>query len=267
MVILTVSGVPEYAPKKEHLEIFCKAIETVVGENIHIILRIHQAIKGKPTQFYEMTLRGKDHIVENIAVPQFLLPDAVDEKIVAAHISPKAFFQPNTKQALRLYEVALHMASLEPHMVFWDLYCGIGLFGILAAHKVSKVIAIELDPDAAYDAKVNAARFGLENFTIFQGDVGEALKNIGSRQGVLRCDVALVDPPRAGLGIKAIQQILELQPSCLVYVSCNPATQVSDVGLLVQGGYRIEEVAPIDQFPHTPHVENIVRLRRISPSI
>lgn len=273
MVILTVSGVPEYAPKKEQLDAFCDAVHTAVGPDVHIILRIHQAIKGQPTQFFEMTLRGKDHIVEKISIPSLL-----GDKVLDAYISPKAFFQPNTFQAMRLYETALAMAQLEPHMTFWDLFCGIGVFGMVAAHKVRKVLAVELDPDAAYDAKVNAERFGLDNFTVICGDVGEALKEVSKKsqeksseksqgdhshlEDYSHCDVALIDPPRAGLGMTAIQQILELKPACLIYVSCNPVTQVADLHHLIEGEYSIEEVAPIDQFPHTLHVENIVRLKR-----
>jgi 23S rRNA (uracil1939-C5)-methyltransferase len=239
MAILTVSGNPDYALKQHHLDSFKKAI----GEGVSIVLRIHQCIKGSPTQFYEMILQGPDHIREHIHGLEF-------------HISPSAFFQPNTKTAAKLYERALELAAIDNDAVVYDLYCGIGIFGMCAARYAKKVIGIELNRDAAYDAKVNSDRLQLANFTIYAGDVGKVLQEKGSE--LPRPDVVIVDPPRPGLDPKAIEQLVALKPKKILYVSCNPVTQAANLTKLEEHGYVIQYIQPVDQFPHTPHVENIV---------
>lgn len=249
MVILTVSGRPEFAIGKSQVQSFVDAVKLLPHETLTLVLRIHQAIKGQPTQIFEMILSGPDHVRETIQELEF-------------HISPNAFFQPNTLQATRLYARTLELANLKSSMTVCDLYCGVGVFGMLAAKSVHKVYGIELDHDAAYDARVNAERLGISNFTVRRGDVATVLKEMALEGEHLHADVVIVDPPRAGLGPKAVDEIDALQPSTVLYVSCNPATQAEDVLLLAAKGFRVTDVAPVDQFPQTPHVENILRLVR-----
>ncbi len=257
MVILTVSGRPEYALNKMQIENLVSEINSLKTDHVTVVLRIHQAIKGHPTQIFEMILSQPDYIREFLKVDEVL-----EGKSLELHISPKAFFQPNTHQACALYGKTLELADLTSDMTVCDLYCGVGAFGMLAAAKVKSVYAIELDDDAAYDAKTNAERLGLSNFTVRCGDVPQVLKKLAEEGVVLRPDVVIVDPPRAGLGQKAIEQIDLLKPSTLMYVSCNPKSQALDVAMLVALGFSVDVIAPVDQFPQTPHVENIIKLTR-----
>ncbi|MDB6082060.1 MAG: rumA1 [Chlamydiia bacterium] len=246
MVILTVSGNPEYAIKQHDLDTFVAAVkEAAVCEHLSIVLRIQQIAKGVPTQFYEMILFGPDYIREKIAGLEF-------------HVSPKAFFQPNTFTAEKLYERALQLAGITEKSIVYDLYCGIGIFGMCAAKKAKEVIGIELSPDSAYDAKTNSQRLGIKNFTIYEGDVAKVLAE--KKELLPHPDVVIVDPPRPGLDGKALALVASLQARTIVYVSCNPLTQVDNCKALAEHGYKICYIQPVDQFPHTPHIENIVIL-------
>ncbi len=249
MVILTVSGNPAFAPKKEQLEAFCAAVKSVAtpeNKELTIVLSIRQIAPKHPTQVYDMILFGKDHIREKLKVQLTV------ERELDFHIGPRSFFQPNTFQAQKVYSKALSLASLGENDTVFDLYCGIGVFGMFAALEAKKAVGIEISPDAAYDAKINSQRLGLGNFTVYAGDVGAMLHDFPES----RPDVVIVDPPRAGLQ-KAVEQISLLKPKRLVYVSCNPRTQAEDAYKLKELGWHIRSLQPIDQFPHTPHVENI----------
>jgi len=241
MVILTVSGNPDYALKKHHLESLVEAINRITPATV--VLRIQQILKGQPTQFYEMILQGKDHIRETVCGLEF-------------HISPSAFFQPNSYTAELLYSRAIELANITENSIVYDLYCGGGSFGMCAAKSAKWVYGVELNRDAAYDAKCNADRLGLQNYTILTGDVGAILKE---KAGELpKPDVVIVDPPRAGLDPKACEEIVKLRAQTLLYVSCKPETQKKNIEFLCQAGYKVQHIQPVDQFPQTPHVENIV---------
>jgi 23S rRNA (uracil1939-C5)-methyltransferase len=257
VIILTVSGRPEFALKQSHIESFvaaCMPAKPEMGE-LSIILCIHQQVKGKPTEFFEMRLFGPDYFRE-----RFEIEVNDEKKTFEFHISPRSFVQPNSLQASRLYSKALQLAEIQKHEVLYDLYAGIGVFGMCAAHLAKEVVSIELNPDAAYDATTNKNRLGFDNVQTFKGDVATILKE----KTFSLPDVVLVDPPRSGLGPKAVAEITSLKPKRIVYVSCNPATQAVDVKLLVEAGYTVKIIQPIDQFPHTLHVENIVVLQRVS---
>ncbi len=277
MIILTVSSKPEFAPTKQDLHSFEDMMKTHLmpeasgsGESqphLSLVLRIHQAIPKMPTQIYEMILCGPDYIRETVQA------NVTHQKKVSLtfHISPQAFFQPNTGAFTSIYSQALLMAELSPTDTVYDLYCGTGTFGMFAAHQVHKVIAIELSKDAAYDAKTNSQRLGITNFHIHCGDVGSVLKNLqeedgGGEEESIRSEknpVVIIDPPRSGLNAVAIDEILSLSPKKIVYVSCNPVNQVRDIEeILRREKYRLKTIRPIDQFPHTPHVENIAVLER-----
>lgn len=262
MVILTVSGNPDYALRKHHLESFVtvlrNAIEPHAPEKLSIFLRIQQIAKGSATSFYEMHLYGPDHIKETLHIS--LTPSEPPIPITFC-ISPAAFFQPNPMQAERLYSAALAMAEIPSDAVVYDLYCGAGALGICISKKVKQVIGIELSPESSLDARTNAKYNGCENVTIITGDVGTILAKI-NLQEMPKPDVVVVDPPRVGLDDKTIQHLLSFRPKKIVYVSCNPSTQALNVADLVDKGYKLTAIQPVDQFPQTAHVENIAILIR-----
>lgn len=258
MVMLTVSGNPDFAIKQRELDTFIAAVKEVATPDdkeaaLSIVLRVQQVIKGTPTQFYEMILSGPDHIRERIVVEEGVPPFEL-------HISPQAFFQPNTFTAQTLYQKAIELGNISSDDVVYDLYCGTGVFGMCASRKAKKVIAIELSKEAVYDGTVNSERLGLQNFTIYSGDVATVLKE--KKQELPKPDVIIIDPPRAGLDPKAIQEVISLFPRTIVFVSCNPKTQAENVKEFLNAGYLVTQVQPVDQFPHTPHVENIVILQK-----
>jgi len=180
-------------------------------------------------------------------------------------ISPRTFFQTNTLQAEQLYEVARAFADLRSSDRLYDLYCGGGTMSLFMSPYVEKVIGVELVEDAVQNAKANADRNEVENCTFVNGDLQDLLTpEFATEYGVP--DVLLVDPPRAGMHKDVVAQIGELAPDRFVYVSCNPQTQVRDLDRL-QDTYRVDAVQPVDMFPHTPHVENVVRLSRRNQTV
>jgi 23S rRNA (uracil1939-C5)-methyltransferase len=177
-------------------------------------------------------------------------------------ISANSFFQTNTLQAERLYNTARDMADLRPEDALFDLYCGTGTISLHVADRVKSVVGIEAVPDAVADAKRNAEEQGVTNCTFLLGDLKEKIVDDAAwldEHGAP--DVMIIDPPRAGMHPKVAERIRELHPQRIVYVSCNPATQARDLKILCTGGaYSIDGVQPVDMFPHTMHVENVVRL-------
>lgn len=177
-------------------------------------------------------------------------------------IAPNAFFQTNTRQAERLYAVARDVADFQPDDLVYDLYCGAGTISLFVAPHVRHVVGVELVEEAVENARANAEKNGVGNCTFVAGDMLKLFTpDFTEAHG--RPDVLIVDPPRAGLHPRVVEQIAALAPERLVYVSCNPQTQARDLALL-GGGYRIESVQPVDLFPHTHHIENVVSLRRVS---
>ncbi|MBM3183905.1 MAG: 23S rRNA (uracil(1939)-C(5))-methyltransferase RlmD [Chlamydiae bacterium] len=251
MAILNLSGRSDFTPSKSDLEGFKEAILSVAND-VSIFLRIHQTRKGSPTQFFEMHLCGSDHILEELHLKDGPL---------SFKISPSSFFQPNTMQAEKLYDTALSM--LGNVNTVYDLYCGTGTLGMAASRFAKKVIGIEISPEAVLDAKENCQRNSIKNMEIYQGDVGKILTHIMSGKEFVRPDSVIVDPPRAGLDPLALHHLKTLLPQKIIYISCNPLTQAENIKELSKVGYQIERIQPIDQFPHTYHIENIVCLVRI----
>ncbi len=177
-------------------------------------------------------------------------------------ISANSFFQTNTVQAERLYDAVRRMAALRPGDVVFDLYSGTGTIALHVADDAAAVVGIEAVASAVEDARKNAAENGVNNCTFVLGDLKDRLVGDTTllRDGTAP-DVILVDPPRAGMHPEVVEKILEIHPRRIVYVSCNPATQARDAKLLCEGGvYGVDEAQPVDMFPHTTHVENILRL-------
>jgi 23S rRNA (uracil1939-C5)-methyltransferase len=250
LVMLTVSGNPSYALPKENLITFCETLKESLGKEVTLYLQIHQAIKGKVTQFYEMHLNGSEWIQEKLTV---------FNKTFTFNISPTAFFQPNTVQAEKLYETALSFLELSPSETLLDLYCGTGTLGILASPQCKKVVGIELSPQAILDAKDNLHINNIGNMELFQGDVGEVIQ-----RERLFSSSAIIDPPRTGIGLKTLKTLTSLPIKKIAYISCNPKTQVEDIAILKQNGFKIKKIKGIDQFPYTPHIETVVLLTKES---
>jgi 23S rRNA (uracil1939-C5)-methyltransferase len=190
---------------------------------------------------------GRDHILEEMEDLKF-------------RIGPKSFFQTNSLQALELYRKVRDFASLTGKEVVYDLYAGTGTIALFLAPSAERVVGIEYIEDAISDAKVNAEINGILNARFFSGDIKDVLDTgFIEREG--KPDVLVTDPPRAGMHEDVVRAILYAAPRRIVYVSCNPATQARDLQLL-NGEYRVEEIQPVDMFPHTFHVENIALLER-----
>ena len=191
--------------------------------------------------------KGNDHIFEEMEGLRF-------------KVGPKSFYQTNSEQAYNLYKVAREFAGLTGNELVYDLYTGTGTIANFVARQARKVVGIEYVPEAIEDAKVNSDLNGIDNTLFYAGDMKDILTNdFIAEHG--RPDVIITDPPRAGMHNDVIDVILAAEPKRIVYVSCNPATQARDLQLL-DGKYKVTAVQPVDMFPHTHHVENVVQLER-----
>lgn len=203
--------------------------------------------KGNDT-FNDLDLilfKGNDHIFETMEDLRF-------------KVGPKSFYQTNTEQAYHLYDVARRFANLTGEELVYDLYTGTGTIANFVAKRAKKVIGIEYVPEAIEDAKVNSEINKIQNTLFYAGDMKDILtESFVQEHG--RPDVIITDPPRAGMHPDVVNVILGAHPKRIVYVSCNPATQARDLALL-DVDYKVEAVQPVDMFPHTPHVENVVLL-------
>jgi len=174
-------------------------------------------------------------------------------------ISPKSFFQTNTRQGEKLYQVTRDYAELTGTETVYDLYCGTGSIGIFVSRQAGKIIGVETVAEAIEDAKENAALNHLTDTHFYAGDVINVCDDaFFDKHG--RPDVIITDPPRAGMHEKLVRKLLEMEAPLIVYVSCNPATQARDLALLDEK-YTVEKVQPVDMFPHTHHIENVVQLK------
>lgn len=196
------------------------------------------------------TFYGSDYIYEEMEGLKF-------------RINPKSFYQTNSLQAYELYKVARKFAGLdkagkEGGPLVYDLYTGTGTIANFVARNASKVIGIEYVPEAIEDARLNSEINGIDNTLFFAGDMKDILTD-GFIAEHGRPDIMIIDPPRAGMHEDVVKTILNAAPGVIVYVSCNPATQARDLALL-DGKYKVEAIQPVDMFPHTHHVENVVRL-------
>ncbi len=194
-----------------------------------------------------ITFHGRDYIEEEMEGLRF-------------RIGPKSFYQTNSRQAYELYKVAREFAALEGSELVYGLYTGTGTIANFIARQCRKVIGIEYVEDAIADARINSEANDIDNTLFFAGDMKDVLTDdFIAEHG--RPEVMIVDPPRAGMHQDVVNVILNAEPERIVYVSCNPATQARDLALLDQK-YRVDAVRPVDMFPHTHHVENVVRLTK-----
>ena len=189
---------------------------------------------------------GKGHVIETLEDFKF-------------KIGPKSFFQTNTYQGEKLYRVAREYAELTGNEIVYDLYCGTGSIGIFVSGKAKKVIGVEMIKEAVDDAIENALLNGVEHAKFFTGDVADVCNDeFFAEHG--KPDVIITDPPRAGMSEQLVKKILDMEAPRVVYVSCNPATQARDLNMM-KDKYDVTRVRPVDMFPHTHHIENVVQLR------
>ncbi|MBQ7447178.1 MAG: 23S rRNA (uracil(1939)-C(5))-methyltransferase RlmD [Eubacterium sp.] len=193
----------------------------------------------------------------------------ITEKLqnITYRISPKSFFQVNTKQTEKLYATALEYAGLTGDETVWDLYCGAGTISLFLARQAKHVYGVEIVPEAIEDAKENAKLNGIENVTFYTGKAEEIVPAFyeaqkESDEQAVHPNVIVVDPPRKGCDASILQTMLEMAPDRIVYVSCDPATLARDLRILSDGGYQVQRVRPVDQFSQTVHVETVVLLQK-----
>lgn len=234
-------------PEQEKIDDMMGAIAAEFPEITSLLYVVNQKVNDTIADQEVITYRGRDYINEEMEGLQF-------------RIGPKSFYQTNSLQAYELYKVARRMACLKPDDLVYDLYTGTGTIANFVARQVKKVVGIEYVPEAIADAKLNSEVNGIDNTTFFAGDMKDVLTD-GFIEEHGRPDVMIIDPPRAGMHEDVVNVILNARPERIVYVSCNPATQARDLALM-DSLYRVEEVQPVDMFPHTHHVENVVRMTR-----
>ncbi len=211
-----------------------------------LLYTINQKFNDSIYDLSPISFFGKGYITEKLEHFQF-------------KISPKSFFQTNTKQGERLYQITREFAELDGTQILYDLYCGTGSIGIFCSEKAKKIIGVELIEDAITDAKENALLNGIDHAYFVAGDVIKICDDtFFETHG--KPDVIITDPPRAGMNEKLVDKLLEMAAPLIVYVSCNPATQARDLALL-DAKYQVTKIQPVDMFPHTHHIENVVQLK------
>ncbi|MDE5975281.1 MAG: 23S rRNA (uracil(1939)-C(5))-methyltransferase RlmD, partial [Muribaculaceae bacterium] len=241
-------------------------------DNPEVIKEVMEAIRKRfpeiTSLLYVVNLKLNDSIADQEVIA-FHGPEFIEEEMegLRFRINAKSFYQTNSLQAYELYKVARDFAGLNPDNnqqgekpLVYDLYTGTGTIANFVARQAKHVIGIEYVEEAIEDAKLNSAVNGLSNTEFYAGDMKDVLTDeFVARHG--RPDVMIVDPPRAGMHEDVVKVILNAAPEVIVYVSCNPATQARDLALLDKA-YKVTAVQPVDMFPHTHHVENVVRLEK-----
>ncbi len=226
-----------------------EALQTLLLQLFPQITTLLFTINGKKNDsLYDLepqAVYGKGYIIEKLEDFQF-------------KISPKSFFQTNSRQGERLYEITRQFAGLDGTQTVYDLYCGTGSIGIFVSKNAKKIIGVEMVEEAVQDARENAVLNNVTHAQFFTGDVVETCNDaFFAMHG--RPDVIITDPPRAGMHEKLVNKLLEIGAPLIVYVSCNPATQARDLSLL-DAKYNVTRIQPVDMFPHTLHIENVVQL-------
>ena len=233
--------------RPEERDVLLEAVHQAFPEVTALIWVLNEKFNDTIGDLELHTYFGQDHIIETMENLRF-------------KVRPKSFYQTNTEQAYELYKVARAYAGLTGNELVYDLYTGTGTIAQFVSAQARQVIGIEYVPEAIEDAKINAAFNGIENTLFFAGDMKKVLDKAFIEQ-YGRPDVIITDPPRAGMDEDVVKTILFAAPKRIVYVSCNPATQARDLQLL-DAEYKVLAVQPVDMFPHTQHVENVVLLEK-----
>lgn len=236
-----------YDDDKEKQEDVLNAIDCEFPQITSLLYIVNQKANDTITDQEVLVWRGNDFIYEEMEGLKY-------------KIGPKSFYQTNSEQAYNLYKITREFAGLTGSELVYDLYTGTGTIANFVARQAKKVIGIEYVEDAIEDAKVNSSINAIDNTLFYAGDMKDILtQDFINEHG--RPDVIITDPPRAGMHDDVINTILFAEPNRIVYVSCNPATQARDLSLL-DAKYKVEKVRPVDMFPHTHHVENVVLLSK-----
>ena len=238
-----VSFTPVFPSKRR----FAEALVRLHPELTTVVLNVNR-------QRTSMVLGSEEHVLYG--------PGFIEDELCGLRfrISASSFYQVNPLQAERLYRAAIGMAQLTGKESVLDAYCGVGTIGLAASSQAGRVAGVELNPAAARDASGNARRNNVRNARFFAGDAGEFLRDAAA--GGEPFDVVLMDPPRAGASREFLEAICAAAPRRVVYISCNPETQARDLRFLTSHGYHAERAQPVDMFPFTHHIENIVSLSR-----
>jgi 23S rRNA (uracil1939-C5)-methyltransferase len=242
IMVNIVLGFEDKKMQKHLLDFVMKQFPQITTLLYTINTKYNDSINDLEPKIYH----GKGFIIEKLEDFQF-------------KISPKSFFQTNTKQGEKLYSITREFAELTGTQTVYDLYCGTGSIGIFCSHKAKKIIGVEVIPEAIEDAKENAALNNINHSFFTAGDVIDICDD-AFFEAHGRPDVIITDPPRAGMHEKLVRKLLDIAAPTIVYVSCNPATQARDLALLNEK-YVVTKIQPVDMFPHTHHIENVVQLK------
>lgn len=243
LMLVVVFGANDQTAINEMMQSIKEAFPQITSLQYVVNLKCNDSLNDQEFVLFS----GRDYIEEEMEGLTF-------------RVGPKSFYQTNSAQAYELYKVARRMARLKGDELVYDLYTGTGTIANFVARQSRQVIGIEYVPEAIEDAKLNSRVNGIENTLFYAGDMKDILTDDFVQQHGCP-DVMIIDPPRAGMHEDVVKVILNAQPKRLVYVSCNPATQARDLAMLDEK-YSVEEVQPVDMFPHTQHVENVVALQR-----
>jgi len=244
-----MTNVVTSAPAVSELAPLVARLQAREAGTTSVVLNVNPKKASVAVGVEEHLLGGRDHIRERVGGLTF-------------RVSANSFFQTNTRQAERLFDLVVESTGLTGTETVIDLYSGTGAISLLLARRARWVYGVELAQAAVDDAGANAAANGITNCTFLAGEVRFVLPSLIAK-GVT-AEVVVADPPRAGFHPKALHALITLGARRIVYVSCNPTTLARDLGELSRGGYRVEWVQPVDMFPHTPHIEAVARLERVA---
>ncbi len=234
--------IKQFAEEFENLELDGRRITTLYWSKVI-------SKRGFRREVKETLLFGKEFLTEKMIL------ENGDELFF--DIAPQAFFQVNSLQAEKLYGKVLELAMLKKHEVALDLFCGTGTIGLFLAKHVGELVGVELNDDAVKAARTNATKNNISNAEFFLGDVGRVLPELKKKPSLI-----IVDPPRVGLLEKAVKMISDIGPTQIIYVSCNPSTLARDCKMLMEFGYNLKSVQPVDMFPQTYHIEAVCLLEK-----
>jgi 23S rRNA (uracil1939-C5)-methyltransferase len=231
------------------LDEYSNEIRREIPEITTIINNVNKKFAAVAVGDYEKVIYGSGFICDAIGKYKF-------------RISANSFFQTNTLQAEKLYQTAMEYAELTGNEIIYDLYSGAGTIAIYVSDKAKQVYTFESVESAIADAHVNAELNKTQNVKFFSADLFKSFLPIVNKNKLAKPDVIIIDPPRSGMHPTTVNDVIALSPEKIVYVSCNPATQVRDIKLMVEAGYKLIKIRPVDMFPHTYHIENIALLRK-----
>ena len=228
---------------------FCTEMRKEIPQVTTLINNINKKFAAVAIGDYEKVIYGSGFIYDEIGKYKF-------------RVSTNSFFQTNTTQAAKLYQTALDYAELTGNEIVYDLYSGAGTITVFISDKAKKVYAFESVESSIADAKVNAELNEISNIKFFTADLYKSFLHIVQKYNIPKPDVMIIDPPRSGMHPTTVEDVIKLSPNKIVYVSCNPATQVRDIKLMVEAGYKLIKTRPVDMFPHTFHIENVTLLTK-----